>query len=92
LPDVATGAEQGYPGYETISWFGVMGPAGLPAPVLAKLHTDIAAALQTATVQRQLSNNGLDPMDTGPDAFAELIPVEIARWTRVVREAGIRTD
>lgn len=92
LPDVPTVAEQGYPGYETISWFGVMGPAGLPAPILTKLHTDIAAALQTATVQRQLSNNGLDPLDTGPGAFAELIPVEIARWTRVVREAGIRTD
>jgi tripartite-type tricarboxylate transporter receptor subunit TctC len=92
LPDVPTGAEQGYPGYETISWFGVMGPSGLPAPLLAKLHTDIAAALQTPTVQRQLTNNGLDPMDTGPGAFAELVPVEIARWTRVVREAGIRTD
>lgn len=92
LPDVPTGAEQGYPGYETISWFGVMGPAGLPAPVLARLHTDIAAALQTATVQRQLSNNGLDPLGTGPSAFAKLIPAEIARWTRVVREAGIRTD
>jgi tripartite-type tricarboxylate transporter receptor subunit TctC len=56
------------------------------------LHTDIAAALQTPTVQRQLSNNGLDPLDTGPAAFAELVPQEIARWTRVVRDAGIRTD
>jgi tripartite-type tricarboxylate transporter receptor subunit TctC len=89
---VPTVAEQGYPGYETISWFGVMGPDGLPAPILTKLHTDITAALHTATLQRQLSNNGLDPLDTGPGAFAELIPVEIARWTRFVREAGIRTD
>jgi tripartite-type tricarboxylate transporter receptor subunit TctC len=62
------------------------------APILTKPHTDIAAALQTATVQRQLSNNGLDPLHTGPGALAELMPVEIARWTRVVREAGIRND
>jgi tripartite-type tricarboxylate transporter receptor subunit TctC len=89
IPEVPTGAEQGYPGYETISWFGVMGPPGLPPALTAQLHRDIAQALKAPSVQRHFASNGLDPMDAGPDAFARIVATEVEHWRRVVRDARI---
>lgn len=89
VPEVPTVAEQGFPGYETISWFGVMGPAGIPAAIAEQLYRDVARALQTNAVRAQLANNGLDPMDAGPRAFGDIVSQEVEHWRRVVRDAKI---
>jgi tripartite-type tricarboxylate transporter receptor subunit TctC len=91
LPDIPTLAEQGFP-VETGSWYGIMAPAGLPAPIARKLHDDIRAALQQPAVRDRIIAAGLDPLEVGSDAFRAQIAAELEKWTRVIREAGIKAE
>jgi tripartite-type tricarboxylate transporter receptor subunit TctC len=92
LPDVPTIAEAGFPGYEVISWYGVLGPAGLPPALLTKLHDDIRAALARPEVREKIIAAGMDPMDVGPEPFRAAMTAELATWTELVRSAGIKAD
>jgi tripartite-type tricarboxylate transporter receptor subunit TctC len=92
LPEVPTVAELGHPGFEVGAWYGFMGPAGLPAPILEKLHRDLAAALATPAVRERITGAGLDMRDAGPDEFRRIMESELAKWERVIRTAGIRPD
>jgi tripartite-type tricarboxylate transporter receptor subunit TctC len=92
LPDLPTIAEQGFPGYEVVSWYGVLAPAGLPAPLLEKLHQDIRAALQTPELREKITAAGLDPMDEGPAQFRATLTAELAKWSELIRTAGIKAD
>lgn len=92
LPELPTVAELGYPGFEVGAWYGFVGPAGLPEPILAKLHRDIAAVLATPAVRERIIAAGLDPRDAGPAEFKRIMETELAKWERVIRTAGIRPD
>ncbi len=92
LLDLPTVAELGHPGFEVGAWYGFVGPAGLPEPILAKLHRDIAAALATPAVRERIIAAGLDPRDAGPAEFKRIMETELAKWERVIRTAGIRPD
>jgi tripartite-type tricarboxylate transporter receptor subunit TctC len=92
LPEVPTIAEAGFPGYEVISWYGVLGPGGLPAPLVLKLHDDIRAALARPEVREKVVAAGLDPMDVGPEPFRAAMAAELAKWSELVRTAGIKAD
>jgi tripartite-type tricarboxylate transporter receptor subunit TctC len=92
LPELPTLAELGYPGAEAGSWYGILAPAGLPPALVVRLHRDILAALRRPEVRERITAAGLDPLETGPEAFQAQISAEAAKWARVVREAGIRPD
>lgn len=89
LPDVPTMAEAGVPGFDVRSWQAIFGPAGLPQPVTARLHRELAAVLQTSDVKQRLAQLDLSPVDLGPAALADFQRDEIAKWAALVKEANI---
>jgi len=89
LPEIPTVAESGVPGYESSSWQGLFGPAKIPLSIVNLLHQEVAGIAKTADMQKRLSAEGLLPQGTSPQAFEKFIAVEIAKWTRVTRAAGI---
>jgi tripartite-type tricarboxylate transporter receptor subunit TctC len=92
LPDVPAIGEAGAPGAEISTWWGLLAPAGLPAPVLAKLNAEIAVVLRQPESAQRLSAEGAEPWILSSAEFAELIRKEIEKWTRVAREASIRAE
>jgi tripartite-type tricarboxylate transporter receptor subunit TctC len=91
-PDIPTVAESGVPGYEASSWFALLAPARTPRTIVTRLNAEALKALQLKEVQESLSRQGLDPTGTTPSEADAYLRSEIAKWTRVVREAGIRAD
>ena len=92
MPNVPTLAESGLPDYECILWTGVMAPAGTPSDIVALLYRETAAALKQPEVQEALRRQGGEVNAAGPERFAALIKSDLAKWKRVVTEAGIKVD
>ena len=92
LPDVPTIAEAGVPGYESVSWYGLFAPAGTPAEIIRKLNAETVAVLQTEDVRRRLTESGVLPVSSAPDAFAAYITAETARWGKLIRANGIKAE
>ncbi len=91
-PDAPPVAEAGLPGFEASSWQGVLVPAKTPKPVIDRLHREIVAALHSPEIERRLLADGSEVGGGSPEAFGAYIRSEIAKWTRVVKEAGIRVE
>ena len=89
-PDVPTVAESGIAGYEAISWQGVLARGGTPSNVVQRLNSDLRKVLAQAELQRQLADQGYEPLSGTPEAFDAYIQSEIAKWTRVVKSAGLK--
>ena len=92
LPQLPTVIEAGVPGYVVISWFGVLAPARTPGPILTRLHAELERAMHAADVRGRLEADGAEPIATSPEQFSAFIKAEIAKWARVVREAGIQVE
>ena len=92
LKDVPTMAEAGFKGFDAVQWYGVAGPAGLPAPVLKTLNDTLNAVLAGPDLRDKLSAEAVEPTPMSPDAFAQFIREDIARWTRLARERKIDLD
>ena len=92
MPDVPTVAEQGYPGFETSQWYGLMAPAGTPDAVVQKLAQAAAAAGKSPAVADRLSAEAAEPSTSTPKEFAEFIKLEAARWNDVVKKSQIKAD
>lgn len=92
LPDIPTVAEAGVPGYEVTAWFGFIAPAGVPDAIVRRLNTEIGRALAAPDVREKLASLGANLGASTPDAFRKVIDDEIGKWSRVVKEAGIRID
>lgn len=92
LPEVPTIAESGAPGYEMYTWWGVLGPAGVPAEVAARLHREIAAILAQPESLKRLEAEGAVPSPLAGAAFTRMIADEIDQWTRVARDSNIRAE
>jgi tripartite-type tricarboxylate transporter receptor subunit TctC len=90
LPDVPTTGEAGVKGADSPLWFGVWGPAGVPADVVAKINGDVRKALADPTVKERLQNTGNATMDMSPQDFARFVRSEIDTYTRLLRAAGIQ--
>jgi len=73
-------------------WWGVLAPAGMPAAVVDKLYSEIAAILQQPDSQQRLAAEGAEPLPLPSAAFTRLLTAEVAKWQRVAREAGIKAD
>jgi tripartite-type tricarboxylate transporter receptor subunit TctC len=83
-PDLPTISEAGLPGYDTGVWFGILGPAGTPAPIIDKVSKATNDALQDPETLKALHTQGLDALGGSPDDFARFIKSETERWARVI--------
>jgi len=92
LPDVPTIAEQGFPGYEVSSGFGMIAPANIPANVVKVVNSALVKALQDPGVRERLSSQGAEPVGSTPEQHDQLVRSEIARWTKIVKQVGIKVD
>ena len=92
LPDAPTIAEAGVPGYEAANWIGIVAPAGTPAAVVAKLHKEISAAVDSPEIQKQFSSEGVEAMRMSSAEFGDFTVKEMAKWERVVKEGGIKAE
>jgi tripartite-type tricarboxylate transporter receptor subunit TctC len=92
LPQVPTVAESGYKGFEAVTWFGFVGPAGIPQSVVAKLNAEINKALKTPELKKRLNDQGAAVLGGSPEQFGALIKSEIAKWAPVVKASGARID
>jgi tripartite-type tricarboxylate transporter receptor subunit TctC len=91
-PELPTMAESGYPGFEAVPWFGLMAPAGTPAPVLERLHRETVRLLAQPDVRKKLNDLGLDVLGGSPQEFTAAIEREIPVWARVIKQAGIKAS
>lgn len=89
MPQVPTIDESGVKGFEVTSWFGLYGPANIPASVTAKLSADIVAILATAEIKERFAKHGADPGTLRQPEFTRFVETEIAKWGRVVEQARI---
>ena len=92
LPNVPTINESGYKGFDAVTWFGLLAPAGTPRDVIAKLNAEFNKALQNPELRKKLGDEGADPAGGTPEQFAALIRDEIPRWGKVVRDSGAKID
>jgi tripartite-type tricarboxylate transporter receptor subunit TctC len=90
LPGLPTLAEAGVAGFETSSWQAMYAPAGVAAPVLARLAAAAEAALDEASVKRRFADAGLQPLPSGPAALARFVAAETERWVPILRATGAR--
>jgi tripartite-type tricarboxylate transporter receptor subunit TctC len=93
MPDVPTLIEQGYPGFSAYAWWGIFAPAGTPKPILEKFHAELVKALNLPDLNKQLTEQlGMDLMISTPEALQKWTLDEIARWGKVIKDAGIKAD
>ena len=91
-PEVPTVAESGLPGYEATAWQGVLAPAGTPREIVGKLNVELVRIVQQPEVRKQLADQGYDPAGTTSDQFAEYVKTEIAKWSKVIKAAGLKAE
>ena len=92
VPDLPTVAEAGVPGYQVVLWHGLVGPKGLPAPVVERLNGAATEALKSKDVADLLATDGVAPAGGSPEQFRAVIKADIGRWSQVVRRANIKAD
>jgi tripartite-type tricarboxylate transporter receptor subunit TctC len=92
LPNVPTVAESGLPGYEVILWHGLIGPKGLPRPIVERVNGELTKALQLKETADQLQNDGVAPAGGTPEQFAAQIKKEIEVWRKVAADAGVKAE
>jgi tripartite-type tricarboxylate transporter receptor subunit TctC len=90
FPDLPTVAQSGVPGYEVVAWFGMLGPAGVPRQITAKLSAEAKRALQTPEVARRMEIEGTDIVGNSPQDFAAEVKAEFEKWREVVRKTGMK--
>ena len=89
VPDLPTVGESGLRGYAVTSWFGLLAPAGTPQDIINRLNTETGIAMRAPDMKERLAGEGADPMAGTSAEFAALLKTEIAKWAKVVKQAGI---
>ncbi|WP_194727004.1 Bug family tripartite tricarboxylate transporter substrate binding protein [Noviherbaspirillum malthae] len=92
LPQVPTINESGYKGFDAITWFGLLAPAGTPGPVIARLNSEVNKALQSNEVKEKISAEGGDAQGSTPDAFLALMKSDLVKWGQIVKDSGATID
>lgn len=91
-PDIPSAAEQGYPGIDASVWFGLFAPAGTPRAIVMKINRDVVSSLKSPEAKRVLEAQGAEAVPTTPEEFRAFLKNEIAKWGRVIKEAGIKAN
>lgn len=92
LPDVPTFEEAGFKDFDAVQWYGIVGPAKMPAEITRKLHAEIGKALASPAFQQRLASEAIDPMPMSSEEFGRFIQSEIVRWSKLARERKISLD
>jgi len=90
--DLPTLNESGFKGFDAMQWYGVVGPAGMPAPMVKQLNDTLAAVLKAPDMREKLSVEAVEPIVMAPDEFAQFIKADITRWTKLAKERNIQLD
>jgi tripartite-type tricarboxylate transporter receptor subunit TctC len=90
LPDVPTMMEAGLAGYQAGTWYGLLAPAGTPAPIITRLNAEVRKALALADVKSQFMAQAVDPAPTTPEQFAALIRDDFNKWSKLIKDADIK--
>lgn len=91
-PDVPTISEAGVPGFEYMTWYGMLVPAGTPAPIVERIQADTAKIIQVPQVRERFSTQGLDVYGNSPSEFQAYLGAELAKWDKVIRATGVRVE
>ena len=91
-PEIPTLNETGLPGYEVVNWYGIIAPGKTPRDVIAKLNAEMRRILYTPDMRPRLQSQGFDPLANAPEEFDAYIRSELVKWTKVVKQAGIKSD
>ena len=91
-PEIPSVAEAGYPGIEASVWFGLFAPAKTPQAIIVKINRDVVASLRSPDVRDALLAQGAETIPTTPAEFGAFVKAEVAKWGRVIKEAGIKAD
>jgi tripartite-type tricarboxylate transporter receptor subunit TctC len=92
LPEMPTIAESGYPGFEMVSWHSILAPAKTPTPIITRLHGELVKVLARPDVKERFAGMGLDTVGSTPQALAQHIRSETARFAKVIATAGIKPE
>lgn len=92
LKEIPTIAEQGLPGFEAISWAGICAPGGTPKPLVDRVYTEVAKTLKVPEIRDRLLRDGIEPIGSTPEQFAEHIKKEMVKWGKVVKDSGAKVD
>jgi tripartite-type tricarboxylate transporter receptor subunit TctC len=92
VPEVPTFEELGFKGYDGVQWYGIVGPAKLPAEITRRVNAEVNKALAAPALQERLSAEALEPMPMTPEQFGKFIQADIARWSKLARERKISLD
>ena len=92
LPDVPTLNEAALPGYVAVGWNGLVGPAGIPAPVLQKIHSAVAKIYQQPDMRERLVNLAAEPAISTTEEFTALVKSELVKWAKAVKDSGAKLD
>lgn len=92
LPETPTVGESGYGGFDAVTWFGFLAPAGTPKDIVTRLNAEFNKALQQPDLRKRIGDEGADPLGGSPEQFAKLIREELVRWGKMVKESGSRLD
>jgi tripartite-type tricarboxylate transporter receptor subunit TctC len=91
LPDLPAVAEA-LPGFEVVGWYGVIGPANLPRPIVARLHEELVRILNLPEMRERILADGSEPVGSSPEEFRQFMLADLAKWAKVVRESGAKLD
>jgi tripartite-type tricarboxylate transporter receptor subunit TctC len=92
LKDIPTVAEQGLPGFEAISWAGICAPGGTSKPIIDRVYNEVAKVLKVPDLRDRLLRDGIEPVGSTPEQYADHIKKEAVKWGKVVKDSGARVD
>ena len=92
MPEVPTFEESGFKGFDDVQWYGIVGPAKMPAEITKRLNTEINRSLASPALRERLSGEAIEPMPMTPEQFGKFIQADIARWSALARERNISLE
>jgi tripartite-type tricarboxylate transporter receptor subunit TctC len=91
LPDLPAVAEA-LPGFEVVGWYGIIGPAQMPRPLVARLHEELIRILKLPDIRERILADGSEPVGSAPEEFRQFMLADLAKWAKVVKESGAKMD
>ena len=91
MPDMAAVTEV-LPGFEVVCWYGIVGPAKLATPIVARLHSEIVKILKQPDMRERIVSDGSEPVGNTPEEFTQYMHADLVKWAKVVKDSGAKLD